>query len=79
MKAYEMDRAHIREAAMVAATHSTMEERKEAMEGVWEGCADAAQQYHNPPAVTAMFVKEAVAAFMDSRTTLASIGAYERA
>ncbi|MEU1157903.1 hypothetical protein ABZ369_33505 [Streptomyces sp. NPDC005918] len=49
------------------------------MDSVWEGCADAAQSYHNPPAVAAMLVKEAVMAYMDSRTTLASIGAYERA
>ncbi|MFD5697820.1 hypothetical protein [Streptomyces lasiicapitis] len=79
MKAYEMDRGDIREAAIEAAHHCAMEERKDAMESVWEGCADVAQRYHNPPVVAAMLIKEAVTAYMDSRTTLTSIGAYDLA
>ncbi|MFI6684997.1 hypothetical protein [Streptomyces sp. NPDC050485] len=79
MKAYEMDRAHIRGAAIEAAQYSAMGERKDAMENVWGQCADAAQGYHNPRAVAAMFVKEAVVAYLDSRTLLTSIGAYESA
>ncbi|MEV8022473.1 hypothetical protein AB0O76_40510 [Streptomyces sp. NPDC086554] len=69
MKAYETDRAEIREAAIEAAHALTMDGRRAEMEHVWAMCGDAAKHYHHPPAVAAMLVKEAVAAYMDSRTT----------
>ncbi|MFJ7205596.1 hypothetical protein ACIQWR_18915 [Streptomyces sp. NPDC098789] len=70
MKAYESDRAAVREEAEEAAHQPTHEERMSHMERVWEMCGTAANGYHCPPAVAEMLVEEAVSAFLDSRTEL---------
>ncbi|MGW5397824.1 hypothetical protein [Streptomyces sp. NRRL F-2580] len=70
MKAYEGDRAAVREEAEEAAHQPTHDDRMAHMEVVWGMCGIAANGYHCPPAVAEMLVKEAVSAFLDSRTAL---------
>ncbi|WP_327377650.1 hypothetical protein OG393_29100 [Streptomyces sp. NBC_01216] len=70
MKAYNSDRAAVRWEAEEAAHEPTHEGRMTHMERVWEMCGTSANGYHCPTAVAEMLVKEAVSAFLDSRTTL---------